>query len=229
MSRVLVNRPVIAAILTAAVTFAVVTLAEFLYAPLGQQWIGEGAWIESVSAGLWFAGGLLGFATAYRRANLRIDFALLGWVLIILGFRELDFHTRFTPWNMGHLVKYTKDFIPLSIRLTGIIFVLLPMFAAVGFAMTRWRRHFVAAWSERKTWTMGIVWWIAFLMTARVADKLTGRPGFLLDADDTWLFRTVEESLELGLALLTVLLVFHALHVSERDAHEGASAGISVP
>lgn len=219
------NVPVIAGLATLAVTFTAILLLEHFHPPAGRLQVEEGASIEFLSATLWFASSLLAGVASSRRREHRFDLLLLGYLFIILGVRELDFHTRFTEWNMEQPIKYTKEYIPLSLRLSILALVGVPVVTAAILTVTRWRRQFQRAWREGRHWSRAVVWWIALMIVSRVGDKLSGYTDeWFRGAQQTWLFRAAEESLEFaGVVLVAVLfarLAFHAPPAPALDAHQ---------
>lgn len=203
----LANRPILVSTATVAISFVALFLIEDISAAAARRELGEAGFVENVSALLWFVAAAVGVVAATRHRDVRPDLLLIAWIWVIFGARELDFHTRFTPWNMAHAIKYTRDEIPLPLRLGVILFVAVPLVTAVILIMTRWRRGFLAAVRARKPWPRGVVWWMVLLGGSRVADKVTGIWKGPAAQHDAWLFRAAEESIELGLVVLTVLLL----------------------
>ena len=203
----LLQRPILISTATAAIAFASLVLLEWTRPLAGRRELSEAAFIETFSAALWFVAAAVAVVAASRRRDLRADLLLVAWIWVIFGARELDFHTRFTAWNMAHAIKLTKDYIPLWLRIAVFAFVWLPLVTAGILIATRWRRRFVAALRERRPWPLGVLWWIILLMASRVADKLSGFWKDRRGASDAWMFRGAEESLELGVVVLTVVML----------------------
>lgn len=203
----LLKRPILISTATAATAFAALVLLEWMRPLAGRRELAEGAFIETFSASLWFVAAAVAVVAASRRRDLRADLLLVAWVWVVFGARELDFHTRYTAWNMAQAIKLTKEYIPLWLRIGVFVFVWLPLVTAGILIATRWRRWFVAALRERRMWPLGVLWWIILLMASRVADKLSGFWKDLTGTSDVWMFRGAEESLELGVVVLTVVML----------------------
>lgn len=206
----LLKRPILISTATAAIAFVSLFLLESARGFSARRELSEAGWIESVSAALWFIAAGIAAIAAIRRRDVRADLLLMGYVWLIFGARELDWHKRFTSWNIEQAIKLTKDYIPLSQRIAVFVFLWLPIVTAVVLIFTRWRRWFTAAVRAGKRWPLGVMWWVILIAGSRIADKLSG-----FVPRQEWIPRGAEESLELALVVLTVLMLGQVAMKSE--------------
>jgi hypothetical protein len=204
------NWPLHAGILTALATVATVGVIEFFHSPAGRRHVEEGAIVEDASAASWFIAAALALVLTLRLPGTRAELLVIVYLLLAFGFRELDFHSRFTNWNVLQAIKYTKTGIPWHERMIAAV-LLLPL-AAAAFFVTRWWRRIRADWSLGKQWPRTLLGAGALLLGARVADKVTGHwLTWYPDSNQEWVWRAAEEGLELGVAVIIALLVAKTL------------------
>ncbi|MEM7226064.1 MAG: hypothetical protein AAF495_24005 [Pseudomonadota bacterium] len=174
-------------------------------------WIGEGGIVETLSFGLWAISALVCLMAAVRAKRARLAWLLGGLVVAILCARELDIQKAFFDWNAGKPANYLDSEIPFGERaLVFAVFVAPALCVLGGFALVMARR-FLAAWRAGEIWPRDFVIWLALIVPITLLDKFHKYAGGLGVAESHfWIATTLEECLELSLALYVLLVILRA-------------------
>jgi len=186
--------------------------AVILFLPLDaqqlEQWIvDEGGPVEQLSAAAWWIAALGCLITAIRVRSVpgisSIDWLLGAAILVLFGARELDFQAWLLGWRLDKLSNYWNARIPLMERLMVLGLLIVPSLSIIIiFAYRMWDR-FRKAWVNGEIWTRDVVLWSLMLVGSILLDKLSG----MYRSYQTPL-EALEETLELSLALFTILVLF---------------------
>jgi hypothetical protein len=169
----------------------------------------ENGLIESLSAIAWFvAAGVLAVFSYVRRWHR--GFAVT-YLLLALAFRELDFHKRFTTMGILKIKFYLNSTVPVLEKImAGLVlgFLLLMVWFFVkdriGWFFRRLR--------NREGPTVALAVFFPLLGSSKILDRL---PNALQEAGITFpiapagLMRIIEETMELGLPLMMIIIIFH--------------------
>jgi hypothetical protein len=177
-------------------------------------WLGEGGVVESLSAIGYF---LCAFYMLLKGGWSYIKSYGYFFVLVILfGFRELDFHKKFTSMGLLKSKLYVTDTVPLYEKMIG--FILIAILIYILFSISR--RHgksFLIKIKQLSPVHLGVLATILLLVVSKLIDGL-GRKlktfGIVLQDQFYIYFRTIEEVLELGISIMIMatLLIFFSGH-----------------
>lgn len=186
--------------------------AGILFLPLNadqiEDWIvDEASPIQQLSAAGWWIAALGCIITAFRVRSVpgssSIDWLLGAAILLLFGARELDVQAWLLSWNLEQLHNYWNNRIPLMERVMVLGLLVLPSLSIIIiFAYRMWGRY-RQAWRNGEIWTRDFLIWFLMLGGSILLDKLSG-----LDPSYQASIEAVEETLELSLALFTVLILF---------------------
>lgn len=181
-----------------------------------ERWVeNEDGPVQQLSAAAWWITALICFLTAVRVSTISraasIDWLLGAAILMLFGARELDLNVWLSQqvnWNIEKLYNYGKDGIPLNERLNVVGLLIVPSLCIITiFAYRMWGR-FRKAWQDGVSWARDFLLWAIVLVGAILLDKWDPS----LDLSYRNRVYAVEETLELFLALFTILVVGrHAL------------------
>lgn len=195
-------------------------LAGVFFLPIDAQqlerWVvNEGGPVQQLSVAVWWLTALVCFLTAVRVSTVSgtnsIDWLLGAAILLLFGARELDLNvwlSRQLTWNIEKLSNYWNNVIPLVERLMVLGLLIVPSLSIITiFAYRMWGR-FRKAWRDGVPWAREFLLWAIMLVGAILLDKWDPS----LDLSYRNRVYAVEETLELFLALFTILVVGrHAL------------------
>lgn len=165
---------------------------------------------------------VLVFLVLFRGRAVRLWY--FPFIFLAMGFRELDFHVRFTTINMTKLKYYLPaGGVPWDEKL-----VVMAIVGFIGFAcLVMLRRHlpgFRNRFRERHVPTVGAA--LAGVMTvwSLIADKLPKKLRLIGVSDESVLMRFVdaaEEVGELSIPYLILVAIFAAARAMRREATAG--------
>ncbi|MBW3565368.1 MAG: hypothetical protein KY459_11640 [Acidobacteria bacterium] len=168
------------------------------HAPLVQ----ESGLVEQASALLWF---LSAAVFLIPRGRSPLDRFSLGYLAAISGLRELDANKRIFEWNLSKMVNLVKPELPLIERTGAILLIFIPILLAVSILLIRWAPRFTDAWRSGAAWSRFAAYWVVLAVAALIADKLSWPIRALGIELSSFPARAIEESLELGLVVFTLL------------------------
>lgn len=176
---------------------------------VSQLWLRENGPIETLSAFGYFVCASILFWWFGRTISHRWYMPVL---VISMGLRELDFHSRFTTMSVSKLRFYTSGQVPWLEKL--LVIGALGALGWAGFVLVRRHGRTVLPALRSRSFVMtGVVLAAGLAVFSKLLDGLPRKlAGVGLRAPD-WLARIAhdsEEILELGIPLmLTTALVFH--------------------
>ncbi len=203
--------PIVIALLIISVVMALSFAFDVHESPF---WLEEGGVIESLSAIGYFVcefymllKGGWGYIKSYGYF----------FVLIILfGFRELDFHKKFTSMGLLKSKLYVTDTVPLHEKVIGLLLIAILVYILFSI----FRRHgksFLKNIKHLSSVHLGALATILLLVVSKSIDGL-GRKlkafGIVLENQSYIYFETVEEVLELGISIMIMatLIIFFSRH-----------------
>jgi hypothetical protein len=195
-------------LLTAVVLPAMVLLTAGADTPL----VHEGGLVEQASAALWFLASAVAVAGAILQTNRRRDFLIGAYVALLCGLRELDVHRWLLGWSLDMPVNYwRRPQIPLHERLGVVGLLIVPLAAIVVYAYRTWWRPLRQGRFSGQPWVNDIRLWLVAFVLALSSDKfyqVAGAIGLgaLKQSTIVW-----EEFLELGLAVLSLMLIYQSV------------------
>lgn len=181
--------------------------------------VGESGLVEQASALLWF---LSAAVFLIPRGRSLLDRFSLGYLAAISGLRELDANKRIFEWNLSKLLNLVKPELPLIERFGAILLIFIPILLAISVLLIRWAPRFTEVWRSGASWPRFAAYWVALVVAATISDKLTWPMRALGIEYSSFPARAIEESLELGLAVYTVLCSLAFLVRSEDSCERSA-------
>jgi len=130
----------------------------------------------------------------------RRDWLLLAFVYLVYLMREADFHHAFTSESLTNLDAYSLPEIPLEIRLTSAI-ILLVMVGILVHLMIRYTRPILSGIFATRNWAIALALWFILLFCSQVFDRSIATSG------THWKLTAIEELLEVSAALFAVLAI----------------------
>ena len=189
---------VLGVVIAATTTVIILESRGFPHDPL----IGEIGIIEQSSVLFWFVSSIILIASRSRPILDRLPMAYLA---AMMGFRELDAHKRIFDWNISKLLNLVKPDFPLVERLGALFLIIVPLTLAALTLISRWAPAARVAYGSDKRWIRYVIFWLVLLVLAIAADKFTWPLGVLGIEIDRFPIHALEESVEMGLALFTVM------------------------
>ena len=178
---------------------------------LAEKLLQENGLFEALSAIAWFVSAgvlaILSYTQQWRR----------GWaatfLLLSLALRELDLHNRFTTMGILKIKFYLSGSVPLTEKImAGLI---LSFLVAMAWFLVRDRMAwFFRSLKKREGPAVALVVFFLLLGSSKILDRLpnalpeAGIPFSRAPAGQIGVF---EETMELGLPLMIILIIFHWL------------------
>jgi hypothetical protein len=187
-------------------------------------WLEESGPVETFSALGYFICASVAICWFGRR--LRRQWYLVV-VLLLMGMRELDFHSRFTTMGVFKLRFYTSDAVPGTEKLI-VATLLLGLGVSFLLAVRREAPTILRAVRERSTVVIGVAWGIALAVLSKAVDGLPRKLAAIHLTAPDWVIELAadaEEILELGIPVMFMTaLLCHILGSSrQRPALPGAN------
>ena len=132
-----------------------------------------------------------------------------GFLVALLGMRELDMHTRFTTMGIFKTRYYISDKVPGGEKLLVSIIVLIILVVAARYLY----RNFGALWQELRRWSMSTISLAAAgwcILVSKMLDSLSGpiEPFVTIFSNEPrTVLRISEETLELAIPVYLLLAV----------------------
>jgi hypothetical protein len=164
--------------------------------------------VERVSAGMWFIAAAWSAVVAVRDSEWRLEWSLGAVLLALLGSRELDMHVWLTGWSLDDLTKYWDPRISLHERLMVVGLFLVPAASVLLVFALRMGKIFWPAFWAGAVWTRDVVIWLFVAGSTLMLDKARHVWPLLGLGTRPIVVKVVEESLELGLGVYTILLLW---------------------
>ncbi len=168
----------------------------------------ENGIIETVSVvGLLAASGWL-FYTGLRGKHK--PSLLTGFLVFVLGLRELDFHSRFTTRGIFRTEFFTLSDVPLIEKTVGAVIILLLAFAIIEFCRQNYSL-FIKSLRAGEAWAFNISLAIAFMALSKWLDsgpKLLEWIISLIHSDPEMCLWIFEEVMEMAIPALILLAIF---------------------
>lgn len=192
---------------------------QFCSDELSHEWLKEEGPIEAISAIGYFVCASLLLLWAGRGI---VRYWYMPVAVIALGFRELDFHVRFSHMNVTKIKFFTSATVPLSEKLIVTAIYLFLAWTAWSFL----KNHARGTWGKIRAGSFVSTGVVLGLLIAIVSKVIDGVPRALRDYHLTapaWLMRLThdaEEILELGIPLMfctaVLCLIFHEAQKTRR-------------
>jgi hypothetical protein len=184
----------------------------------------EGGLVEHASATLWFIAAAGAGAGAILQKTRRVDYLIGAYVALLCGLRELDVHRWLLGWSLDMPVNYwRRPQIPLHERLGVVALLIVPLAAIVVYAYRRWWRPMRQGRFSGQPWVGDVRLWLVAFVLALSSDKfyqVAGAIGLGAFKQSTIVW---EEFLELGLATLSLMLIYQSVRRGFVSARSGAS------
>ena len=169
--------------------------------------------------------GLLGaalwlFCRAVRDGSSQPGAA--GFLVLLLGLRELDFHARFTTMGVFKTKYYLSPLVPAGEKMIVSLLMAVIVFIAIRFVIINFGR-FTLALRQRQPAAVAILAAFGYGFAGKGLDSLATpleRPIAWFSADPKLVMRTMEEIMELGVPLCLLLAIWSASSppgMDERD------------
>ena len=138
----------------------------------------------------------------------------------MFGFRELDFHKKFTTMGMFKSKFYLSDTVPMSEKLIGLLVILLILYVFI----TIIKNHSKGFFDKIKVLSpvyIGTTITLMILVFSKAIDGLSRKLGQLdiaIEQQTSTNFEVIEEVLELGIPLLIIatLIMYFSKENNER-------------
>jgi hypothetical protein len=132
------------------------------------------------------------------------------FLLFMLGLRELDFHSRFTSMNLTKIKFYLSQQVPIHEKVIGFTVIALCLYA--GYRLLRLEgRRWWADLKARRACAFGVLFGVICALAAKSLDGLARKLrdiGMVLDEQASNYATYVEETLEMGIALMFGLAIW---------------------
>jgi hypothetical protein len=168
--------------------------------------LSESGPIEMISAISYF---LCGMAVLYLAGQWTGKWPTT-FLFAMLGFRELDFHSRFTTMNITKIKFYLSPQVPLNEKLIGFTAIALCVYAAYRLQRIEGKRW----WSDLTqchACSYGVLFGLTCIVLAKSLDGLARKFrdfGWKLDDKTAHLAGYIEETLELGISMMFALAIW---------------------
>jgi hypothetical protein len=166
--------------------------------------ISEGGPIESLSALGYFMGViLLGFI---RKPS---SYPYLIVILVLMGFRELDFHNRFTTLSLSKITFYVSPEVSLLEKMLGVILIMLILYVLVRLAGAHFS-DFITALKRKEPPALGVCLGIGLIVFTKTLDGLARKlasVGMTMSNHLEQLTIITEEVFELGIPLMFIIAI----------------------
>lgn len=133
----------------------------------------------------------------------RLDWFLLTFIYSVYLMREADFHTNFSSESLTKLATYSMTEVPLGIRVSAAV-VLLLMAAFLVYLLARYTRPLLRAIMSARAWGVAFMLWFLLLFASQVFDRKISTSG------THWKLTAIEELLELSAAVFALLAIIQS-------------------
>ena len=134
------------------------------------------------------------------------------FMVSLLGFREIDFHSRFTSMGILKTRYYISPEVPGTEKAIVSVLMLIILCIAVHFVWTRWH-SFLTALKAGDTAAVNLAMAIGFGFISKILDSMSTplrKVVALFHNDPRTSLRVVEESMELAIPLFILLAIYHS-------------------
>lgn len=183
-------------------------------------WIKEGGVIETLSALGYFLCALLMIVRGKWSYIKKYHYFFI--LVILFGFRELDFDKRFTTMGILKSKFYVSSSVPLSEKLIGLFVIAVLLYIIFSIVKNHYKDFFL---NLKKLSPVHIGSLVTFLVlfVSKTLDGLSrklGDFGFVMDEQLVIYFEAIEEILELGIPLLMIstLLIYFSSESSSKNS-----------
>ncbi len=173
------------------------------------RFIQESGMVELLSAAGYFVAAALLVILAVQK-EVASGYST-GFLVLLLGLRELDFHDRFTTMGIFKTKFYVSSIVPLGEK----ILVSILMICLVSFIIWYLKKHAASFFSELKYGTAHAVLTgcgIACMFFSKFMDsysELLQNVLILVNEDPGFQARIIEETLELAIPVFFLLAILH--------------------
>ena len=141
-------------------------------------------------------------------------------LVLLFGFRELDFDKRFTTMGILKIKFYLSSSVPLSEKMIG-LFVITVLFYILFSIVKNYYKDFFLNIKNLSPVYMGSLLIFLVLLVAKTMDGLSRKLadlGFVMEEQLVSYFELIEEILELGIPLLIIstLLIYFSSESSSK-------------
>ena len=140
---------------------------------------------------------------------------LTGLLVLLLGLRELDFHSRFTTMGIFRTKFFISPDVPLIEKTVGIVIVTLLAFAIITFCRQNYS-IFIQSLRVRKAWAINTSLAIAFMVITKWLDSGPDSLEWiisLIHSDPVMCMWIFEEVMEMAIPALILLAIFQYRHL----------------
>lgn len=153
-----------------------------------------------------------------------------GFLVLLLGLRELDFHARFTTMGVFKTKYYLSPLVPAGEKIIVSLVMAVIVFIAIRFVIGSFRR-FTLALRRRRPAALALLAAFGYGLLGKGLDSLATPlelPIAWFSANPKLVLRTAEEFTELGVPLCILLAVWHTSSLAgmnDRDREGGRDGG----
>jgi hypothetical protein len=166
--------------------------------------LAENGPIEAMTIMLHLACAALALVLFWRHGGL---FGLIGFGALLFALREIDFHKRFTTFDVSRFEQYTSPLVPWDEKVTVVAALLAMAILAVWFAVHAWRILPRLRGTPVMTGLIALAVFLPFLKLLDSLPRNMRELGFPLDATTRLGALALEEISELALPVMIILLV----------------------
>ena len=132
------------------------------------------------------------------------------FLFVMLGLRELDFHSRFTTMNITKIKFYLSPQVPIDEKAAGLAVIALCCYAA--YRLLRLEgKNWWSGLKQRRACAYGVLYGLLCAVLAKSLDGLARKFrdfGWALSEDSSRYAVYFEETLELGISLMFALAIW---------------------
>lgn len=186
-------------------------------------WLEESGPVETFSAlGYFFCASI---AVCWFGRRLRRQWYLVA-VLLVMGMRELDFHSRFTTMGVFKLRFFSSDTVPWDEKLI-VTALLVGLGVALVIAVRKEAPAIAKAVRERSTVVIGVACGLLLAVLSKSIDGLPRKLSAINVTAPDWFIEMAadaEEIMELGIPLMFTTALLRHIFASHRERSETQSA-----
>ncbi|MBB5348282.1 hypothetical protein JWG42_05085 [Desulfoprunum benzoelyticum] len=148
-----------------------------------------------------------------------------GFLVLLLGLRELDFHARFTIMGVFKTKYYLSPLVPAGEKIIVSVLMVMIIFIAIRYIVGNFRR-FTLALRRRHPAALALLAAFGYGLLGKGLDSLATPlepPIAWFSADPKLVLRTMEEFTELGVPLCILLAVWYTSSPDGMDEREKGS------
>jgi len=145
-----------------------------------------------------------------------------GFLVLLLGLRELDFHARFTTMGVFKTKYYLSPLVPAGEKTIVSLLMVATLFIALRFVVANTGR-FILALRQRQPAALALLAAFGYGLLGKGLDSLATpleRPIAWFSADPKLVLRTLEEFTELGVPLCILLALWYTSSPAGIDEQE---------